>query len=573
MRHILSYYRFYKVKFFIVVVTKFLGTLLDLIIPFLLSYILDNVIKTISKENFMPIIYYGLLMILASLFAFILSYKANQIASFIGCNCANRVRNDLFSKIETLSLRQIDDISLPSLISRVSSDTYNINQFYNMLLRIGLRAPILFFGGLIASFMLNARLTIIMLLTIPFILIIIIITGKIGIPLFSKIQKSLDSLVTTLREDISGIRVIKSLVKENKEKERYDKVNQKVINYELKSAKIMNIVNPSISLIMNISVTLVVLLGAILFNIDSSYATSGQIIAFLSYFNIILNSMVAMSRVFITYSKASASSIRINYVLNLNEDHQKQFNQEVSSYFIEFKNVSFSYNHNRNNLENINFSLEQYESLGIIGGTGSGKTTLLNLLLNLYDDYQGEIFVNYRNIKSYNHQQLLSLFGSVFQNNTLFNMSIKENVDFYRNLNDDDIIKALRVAQCDFVFKLKDKEKTIVDTKGNNFSGGQKQRLLIARALANHPSILVLDDSFSALDYETDATLRQSIKQNYLTTLIIVGQRVSSIMNATKIIVLNNGRIEAIGNNEQLLKSSSLYRDIYSSQTGGDINA
>lgn len=566
MKRILSYYKFYKFKLVLIIIVKIIGTALDLVIPFLLSFILDKILPNIDVNNYLNIIYYGLLMILCSVLAFIFSFKANQMASYIGSKCAEILRNDLFKKIENLSLEQVDEISMPSLISRISTDTYNENQLYNMILRIGLRAPVLFFGGIIASLLLNVKLTLIMLACIPVVFFIIFLIGKIGIPLFSSIQNSLDYLVQTLREDITGIRVIKALAREDYEKNRYDKVNKKVIEYEIKSAKVMNVLNPLVTLIMNICLTLVVLFGAILFSKNHNDVTSGQIIAFLSYFNIILTSMVSMSRIFIIYSKAKASAERINYVFDLKTD-DNNIKNDVSSHFIEFRNVSFSYSKKELNLKNINFTIEENQSFGLVGATGSGKTTLLNLLLGFYKVDEGEIFFNYKNIKSHSKNDLLINFGIVFQNDLLFNMSIKDNVDFYRNLNNLDINKALYTAQADFAFKMGlDK---IIDAKGNNLSGGQKQRLLIARALASSPKILILDDATSALDYKTDSLFRKSLKENYIdTSLIVVSQRISSLINLDKILIIDHGEIVNYGKHEDLIKESKIYQEIYLSQMG-----
>lgn len=552
------------------IAVKIVGTAMDLVIPFLLSFILDDVLPGIDQKNIWQIFIYGFLMVLCSALAFVLSYKANQIASDIGCHAAERLRNDLFKKVEKLSLEQIDEVGIPSLISRISTDTYNENQFYVIMLRLGLRAPVLFIGGIIASLILNVRLTLVLLAAIPFIVILIWLIGKFGIPLFSRVQRTIDDLVRILREDISGIKVIKSLSKETDEQKRFGKINRQVVDLELKSGKVMNLMNPSVNLIMNICLTLIILCGAWLYNINARYASSGEIIAFISYFTIIMNSMLSLVRIFMTYSKANASGERIRSIFALPERRDEK-NREVSSHFIEFDSVDFSYNKKEMNLSGIDFALEKGETLGILGSTGSGKTTILNLLFHFYSPDRGRIFLNYRAVDTYEKEEISKMTGAVFQSDLLFNMSVRENILFYRDFGEKDVVQALYDAQADFVFELPEGIDTVLDAKGNNLSGGQKQRILIARALLGHPPLIVLDDATSALDYKTDAKLRKALKEHYAeSTLIVVSQRISSVAGCDLILIVDQGKIAAKGNNEELMKTSPLYREIYSSQMGGD---
>lgn len=570
MKGILKYYRFYKAKLVLVIVVKVIGTVMDLIIPFLLSFILDDVLPGIDRGNLGRIFVYGFLMIVCSGLAFVLSFKANQIASDIGCHAAERLRNDLFEKAEKLSLEQIDDIGMPSLISRISTDTYNENQFYVIMLRLGLRAPVLFVGGIVASLILNVRLTLILLAAIPFIVALIGLIGKFGIPLFSQVQRTLDDLVRVIREDISGIKVIKSLSKEADEQKRFDQINRQVVALEMKSGKVMNIMNPSVNLIMNACLTLIILCGAWLYNLNADYASSGEIIAFISYFTIILNSMLSLVRIFLTYSRAKASGERIRAVFSLPE-RKDESNREVSVHFIEFDSVDFSYNKKERNLSAIDFTLEKGETMGILGSTGSGKTTILNLLFRFYSPDRGKIFLNYREVGAYEQEAISKMTGAVFQNDLLFNMSVRENILFYRDFGEKEVVQALYDAQADFVFDLPEGIDTVLDAKGNNLSGGQKQRILIARALIGHPPLIVLDDATSALDYKTDAKLRKVLRENYAdSTQIIVSQRISSLAGCDSVLIVDRGKIVAQGSNEDLMETSPLYREIYSSQMGGD---
>lgn len=566
MKRVISYFRPNTFKVILCLFIKISGILAELFIPILLSYILDTVV---DQGTILDIILYGALMLVLSGLGFLGNCKANQIAASIAKNVSVNLRKDLFTKIMSLSQAQVDSVTMPSLIARMSSDTYNIHQMCGMILRLGVRAPMLLIGGTLCTLFLDPTLTLIMVLILPLVIIALYFTSKFGIPLYDNVQTKVDKMVLSLRENMTGIRVIKALSKEDYEKNRFNIVNKELMDYELKSSIVMSTLNPIINLILNFGLILVLIVGA--YRVNSDIILPGKVLAFTTFFAMILNALIALNRMITIISKAYASSKRIDYIFDLGQDLKKEFHEGNSKHYIEFRNVNFSYLGKNNNLSNISFKLEKGETLGIIGPTGSGKSTLINLLLRLYDVTNGAIYINGKDIRNYSYGKLKSLFGVSFQNDTLLADTIYNNVDFYRNLSKKDIKKALLVSQSLFVDNLEQKDKTLLSAKGTNLSGGQRQRLLIARALASSPKILILDDSSSALDFKTDLALRNAINKNYLkTTKIIIASRISSIMNADKIIVLENGAITGLGKHEELLISNQMYKDIYNIQLGGD---
>ena len=572
MKRLLPYLKHQKLRLFIQIIVKIIGTLMDLAIPYVLTHIIDEVVPVTTKENYTQILWYGLLMVGFSIIGFSFNIIANQSASYIARTVTRGLRHDLFSKIQSLSNTQIDELTMPSIISRLSSDTYNVHQMVGMMQRIGIRAPILLIGGIIVTLTLDVKLTLILLITLPLIVAATIIISKLGIPLFNNVQLSIDNMIRVIRENISGIRVIKALTKMDYEKNRFNKVNKEVMSYELKSGYTMATLSPIINVLLNVGLVAVLVVGAI--NIKGEETKVGTVMAFTTYFTIILNAMLTITRIFMVFSRSLASLTRISYILDMKEDLKvEDIEPKESEYFIEFNNVDFSYNKKELNLENINFKLKHGQTLGIIGATGSGKTTIINLLMRFYDIDSGEILINGRNVKSIDAKELKDMFGIAFQNDTIFSDTIKENIVFGRNISDDDLQKAIKVSQAhDFIYNQKEGLETILTPKGTNISGGQKQRLYIARALANNPEILILDDSSSALDYKTDSLLRQEIQKNYNTTTIIIAQRISSIKHSDFILVLDEGKTVGYGTHEQLMETSSIYNEIYQSQMGGGIN-
>ncbi len=570
VKRIFSYLRPYSLGIALGLTIKFFGTIMDLVLPWILSYMIDSVVPLRSVPQ---ILLWGGIMLLASITALIANIMANRMAAAVTRDTLRRIRHDLFEKITSLSSKQIDDISIPSLVSRITSDTYNIHQLIGMMQRIGIRAPILLLGGIIVTLTLDPVLTLVLLSIIPFITIAVYIISKRGIPLYSNLQKSVDSMVRVVRENITGIRVIKALSKTDYEKDRFHKANEEVVESEKRAGINMATSSPLMNLFLNVGLVLVIITGA--YRVNNGLSTPGKIIAFLSYFTIILNAMLIITRIFVVMSKGFASGNRITEILELKEDLTIEDIPKVQEeYHIVFDDVSFSYNSNEDNLTNINFKIKKGETLGIIGPTGSGKTTIIQLLMRFYDVNKGSIRINGRDIRSIPWEILHTMFGVVLQNDILFRDTIGENISFGRNLTEEQLRESIRHAQAEeFISSIDEGFNYKVASKGANLSGGQKQRLLIARALANSPEILILDDSSSALDYKTDSALRASLRESFKgTTSIIIAQRVSSIMHADHILVLEDGNILASGTHEELLSSSDIYQEISRMQLGGEIN-
>lgn len=549
---------------------KFTGTIMDLLLPWILAHTIDDVVPT---RNIGLIFLWGVAMLVCSVVAFWGNVAANRMASRVARDTVEVVRRDLFAKISYLSSRQVDAFTVPSLESRLTSDTYNIHQMIGSMQRLGVRAPILLLGGILVTLTLEPALSLILIAVLPFTGLLVYRVSKKSIPLYTDLQSAVDALVRTVRENIKGIRVIKALSKTEYEKQRFAGVNADTVKQEKKAGITMALTNPMMNLVLNFGLTLVILAGA--YRVNAGLMQPGKIIAFLTYFIIILNAMLSVTRIFTLYSKGSASAERIREVLDAPEDLKVEPKApDKSGYHIRFDRVTFSYGHGqgqRNIVKDISFALKREETLGIIGPTGSGKSTLVRLLLRLYDPDSGAVYLDGTDIRSIPKEELHQKFGVVFQNDVLFADTIGENISFGRPLGREQIETAAACAQArEFIDTLPDGYDHLLTSKSTNLSGGQKQRVLIARALAGMPEILILDDSSSALDYKTDALLRGALAHRFShTTTVIVAQRISSIRHADHILVLENGETAGYGTHEELLESCETYREIYSSQMGG----
>lgn len=551
-------------------VFKFSGTLVELFIPMILSYIIDDVVPT---GNITLVYWWGGAMLLCAVMALINNIVANRMASAVAREATRSIRHDLFSKISYLSSRQIDDFSIPSLESRLTTDTYNVNQVIGMMQRLGVRAPILLVGGIFVTMAMEPILTLVMIAIMPFIGVVVWLVTRKGVPMYTYLQKGIDIMVRTVRENIAGIRVIKALSRTEQEKEHFARVNQEVVNRETRASITMGITNPMMNLFLNTGLTLVVVVGA--FRVNSGVTKVGAIIAFLSYFTIILNAMLSITRLFVMYSRGSASASRICEVLYTREDLKVVEKATASEEaHVVFDDVCFSYQKKGDDISHISFTLKKGETLGIIGGTGSGKSTIAALLMRLYERDSGSIRISGRPVESIPSEELHTKFGVVFQNDVLFADTIASNIDFGRNLPEERILQAARCAQAmEFIDALPDGLQHMLTPRGTNLSGGQKQRVLLARALAGYSEILILDDSSSALDYRTDASLRQALREEYSdVTTIVIAQRVSSILHANHILVLEDGKALGYGTHEELMETCPLYREISESQMGGDFD-
>lgn len=547
---------------------KFTGTIMDLLIPWMLSHILDVVVP---QKDIRLILFWGMMMVLSAGLVWITNITANRMASAVARETTRAIRHDLFSKITNLSCGQIDYFSIPTLESRLTTDTYNVNQVVSMMQRMGVRAPILLVGGIGISLLLEPVLALVMLSVLPFIALVVWLVSRKGIPLYKNLQQGVDNLVQMVRESISGVRIIKALSKTEEEKERFAGINGDVVARETKAAVTMGVTNPMMNLLLNVGMMLVILVGA--YRVNGGRTKPGTIIAFLSYFTIILNAMLAVNRMFIMYSRGSASAQRIGEVLQMPEDLHLTGEPKVDeAAHLVFENVSFSYQGKEENLSHISFTLNKGETLGIIGATGSGKTTIINLLMRLYEKNSGSIRIKGREVSSIPPEELHTMFGVVFQNDILFADTIRENIAFGRELTDEEIWHAIRCAQAEeFIEELPEKLEHMVTARGTNLSGGQKQRVLLARALAGKAEVLILDDSSSALDYKTDSNLRQALRESYgEVTTIVIAQRVSSILHADHILVVDEGREIGYGTHEELMERCEIYREISESQMGGD---
>ena len=567
MKFLTSHLAPYKWRMLLGLTIKISGTVAELFLPVILSYILDNVIAT---ESIGRVIFFGGLMLLCAFIACICNIVANRMAAHVSMLFSREMRRELFSKTLLLCAKDTDEFTIPSLESRITTDTYNVHHFVLMIQRMGVRAPILLIGGLTISFIMDSFLALVMLATFPLIFAIVYLISKKGIPLYTRVQRSVDGMVRIVREDTQGIRVIKALSKNEYENRRFDEANRRLSRDERTAGTIMSIPNPVMTLLMNLGIAGVVALSAT--RIANHQSSAATVIAFMQYFTLISMAMMALSRMFVMFTKCAASAKRISDVI---ETPSKFFvseeNEAQSDAHIEFCKVSFSYFGKTNNLDDISFSVKHGGSLGIIGATGSGKSTLIKLLIRFYEADSGKILIDGKSITSYKKDELTAMFGVAMQHDFLYSDSIEENIDFGRKLSREQIERAAKIAQAhDFISATEDGYSHLLSPKGTNLSGGQRQRLLIARAIAANPKILILDDSSSALDYKTDANLRRALAEEMTeTTVITVAQRVSSVKSCDLILVLDNGKIIGKGTHEELLLNCPEYKEISDSQMGG----
>ena len=585
MKRIFTYYlKPYYGRMVLGFVIKFSGTIMDLLLPWTLAHMIDVVIPLHESGQ---IVKWGVFMLVCSVLAAVFNITANRMASRVSSDAMYVIRGDLFEKVMYLTNHQIDQLTRPSLISRLTSDTYNVHQMLGRIQRLGVRAPILLIGGITMTMVMDSVLACVLMATLPLLAAVVFFVSKKSIPMYAVLQEKTDRFVRLVREDIAGIRVIKALSKEPYETDRFDRINREVVEQERKAVAVTNLTNPAMNILLNLGLVGVILAGA--WRVSEGLTEVGKILAFMTYFTIILNALLSISKMFVVISKAAASSGRIVEVLNAEDEKEldrvmkksakeaeaaaeprdQENGKDAPAPCVEFDHVTFSYNKKKNNLEDISFRLMEGETLGIIGATGSGKSTIVQLLMGFYNADQGTVRIGGRDVRTMERRKLRSQFGAVFQNDTIFEESILENISMGRGVGEAAAMEAAGHAMAENFVKEKGGLTEKLDIRGANLSGGQKQRLLIARALACRPRILVLDDSSSALDYKTDAQLRNELKRHFAgTTCIVIAQRVSSVMNAEHILVLEDGRSIGYGTHEELMRSCPVYREIGASQMG-----
>ena len=571
----------YKGAVALCVVVKLFATLSELMLP----YILEHIIDTVAPRGDLPLaVFWGALMFAAALVCRQLNVAANRRGVRNAHNVSYDIRQALFQKTASLSGSQFDAFGLPSLISRMTSDSYNVQSAAQQLQTLCVRAPMLLIGGVAVTLVMDAPLALVLVAMLPVLVAVVLAVSARGLPMYRRVQHKLDGVVRIMRENITGIRVVKALSKPLYVKARFRRANDEMAASDIAAGTVMAIPSPFMQLCLNGGLTLVVLIGA--GRVNDGTLEPGVILAFLTYFNMIAMGVMGLSRIFMTMSRAMASADRIDQVLQTPPGQRVLSPGEAKTPagggFLRFEDVSFSYGEGDGSaagfageeqekaLSGISFCLERGESLGIIGPTGCGKSTVVSLLMRFYDASEGGVFVDGRDVRAYEPDELRRKFGVCFQNDMVFQDSLRANVDFGRDVGEQALRAAVEAAQAaEYIDELADGLDHQADIKGANLSGGQKQRLLVARALAASPDILILDDSSSALDYKTDAAMRRAIARHCAgSALIMVAQRVSSVMGMTRILVMDNGRCLGCGTHEELLKTCPAYLETYRIQMG-----
>lgn len=574
MKRLFPFLKPYRLQLTIGPFFKLSEAVLEILTPTLMALLIDN---GINAHNWDYIIRMGIIMFVIATcgvgFAYICQYSASIASQGFGTD----VRNAMFKKINSLSFSQLDKFGTPSLINRVTGDVNQLQSAVAMLIRLVIRAPFMCIGGLVMAMAIDLKLSIIFMVVIPFFILVLFLVMFKAVPLYKSVQHKLDKLTLVLRENLSGVRVIRAFAGVKREKERFNNKNTDYADTAIRVGKIAALTNPATTIIMNIAAIAVIYFGGI--RVNTGHLSQGQVIAFINYITQILNAMIVVANLVVLYTKAYASALRVSEVLAVDPDikYGGETVSPKSDNAVEFKNVSFTYKGSKvPAVDNINLNIKTGETLGIIGGTGSGKTTLVSLIPRFYDVTEGEIFINGVNVRNYDEKTLRDEIAIVQQRAALFSGTIADNMRMAKkDATDAQMRKAAQVAQAtEFIDRLENGFETYVSQGGNNLSGGQKQRLTIARALIKNSPILILDDSASALDYATDANLRRAVKENTdSNTVIIVSQRVNSVKNADRIVVMDDGEIVGIGTHKELFENCEIYKEIcFSQEQGGEDN-
>ena len=546
--------------------------MLEVLIPYVMAKLIDEGINAHSLEK---TYLYGFILLVAAMFALVFGIAAGITAAKASSGFAKNLRKDLYYKVQTFSFGNIDKFSTSSIVTRLTTDVSNVQMAFQMLIRIAIRAPLMLIFSMIMAFTINPKISLIFLLLVPILSTVVIMIGRKAFPVFESVFNKYDELNNVVEENVAGIRVVKSYVLEDEENEKFQKKSKQIYDLFTKAQRIVSFNMPTMQLCVYGAIIFISWIGARTIVLSGSTAlTTGELTSLITYSIQILTAVMILSMILVMSTIATAAMERIFEILNEVPDLASPENpiMEVKDGSIEFKNVGFSYvnDENKEVLKNINIKINSGETVGIIGGTGDGKSSLVNLIPRLYDVTEGELLVGGKNVKEYDLEALRDSVSCVLQKNVLFSGTIKENLRWgNENATDEEMIEACKLAQADgFIQEFPDKYDTMISQGGTNVSGGQKQRICIARALLKKPKILILDDSTSAVDTKTDQFIRNSFKEKIPnTTKIIIAQRIASVQESDKIIVLDNGKIDGFGNHEELLKSNKIYQEVYESQT------
>lgn len=578
LKRLLKCVREYKLPSFLSPLFITGEVVIECIIPFITSELVTNIeqgcdLNTIGQ--------YGVKLIILAVCSLACGALAGHFCAVASSGFAKNLRHDLFNAVQNYSFSNIDKFSASSLVTRLTTDVTNVQNSYMMIIRTAIRSPLMLIFSIVMTIRLNAKLTTVFVALIPFLAVGLVLMIKMVMPVFNRIFKRYDALNNSVQENVAGIRAVKSFVREDYECKKFDEASDNVCNDFTYAEKLMALTNPLISAAIYLIMLLVYYFGSKI--IISSFGLSlnvGGLSAILTYGMQILMSLLMVSMTMVMISMSFASAKRIVEVLDEGSTIVNPENPvcEVADGSIDFENVDFAYSEKaeRPTLQNINFSIKSGETIGVIGGTGSGKTTLIQLVSRLYDVTNGSVKVGGIDVRNYDIKTLRDAVSVVLQKNVLFSGTIKENLRWGdKNATDEEMIKACRLARADeFIEQMPEKYDTFIERGGTNVSGGQKQRLCIARALLKKPKILILDDSTSAVDTKTDAMIRKAFREEIPnTTKIIIAQRISSVQDADRIIVLNNGEVNGIGSHDELMETNKIYREVFESQTkAGDFD-
>ena len=565
MKQLLPFLKNYKVQSFLAPLFKMLEAIFELIVPLVVASIINDGIR---KNDLRLVVLRSLVLVLLAVVGMVAAITAQWFAAKAATGFATEVRHALFKKIQSLSFRDIDSVGTSTLITRMTNDVNQAQSTVNMVLRLFLRSPFIVGGAFIMALSINAKISLVFLLVIVLLGIVVFAIMKATVPMYKRVQSTLDGVTLMTRENLTGARVIRAFTEEEQEYSLFKQRNNLLAHFQRSVGRISALMNPITYVIINLGIVLLIYRGAV--NVESGTLNQGQVVALYNYMSQILVELVKFASLIVTITKGFASGARISSVLDMQNTLEHIHDETIyDNHAVCFDNVSLTYaSAGEESLSDVSFYADRGQVVGIIGSTGSGKSSLVNLIPHYYDATKGRVTVNGRDVKALDKDALRSDIGFVMQKAVLFAGTVRDNIKWgKKDATDEEIIEALKVAQIYDNIIEKDGLDTVIEQNGANLSGGQKQRLSIARAIVSKPSIIVLDDSASALDFATEKALREAILSlDYKPTLFIVSQRTSSILTADKIVVLDDGRVVDIGTNDELLKSCEIYREIYLSQ-------